>query len=300
MLADGQWVAALFALAVGTEIATASYAIGMDLGRSTFTWWERRVRREAEKAGTAGSGSAGDVPIVIDSRQPAAIPTVYESALSSHAAESSEHGEESGAVTASAGMVTTSEASSTAARNETSASSFVTVARAPAYVIASAAALLLAFLGGAVALLVADRNWSRRTIALSVLLGPAGALLRWRLAERFNAKTPRMPLGTLLANLLASLLDVCVATVMVGRSVRPYGQAGADAAIGGFGGALSTVSTWVVELSSLRAAGMAPAPAFSVKYVYLYWATSVGGAQILGIVIYGSTVWSRRAQRKSV
>ncbi|KAL6754990.1 hypothetical protein V8C86DRAFT_271040 [Haematococcus lacustris] len=97
---------------------------------------------------------------------------------------------------------------------------------------------------------------------LSLLLGPWGCLLRWRLGLRLNARLPCpaaawFPAGTLAANQAACLLDYAMYVVMVraGKGATALQLSAAEAAIKGFGGSLSTVSTWVVEVQKL---GLAP------------------------------------------
>lgn len=89
---------------------------------------------------------------------------------------------------------------------------------------------------------------------LAILFGPVGCLLRWRLGV-LNYSLPRpyewLPLGTLCANLLACMLDFGMAALLAKRgSQLTFVQASVvSALVTGCGGCLSTVSTWVAEVS---------------------------------------------------
>lgn len=96
-----------------------------------------------------------------------------------------------------------------------------------------------------------------RSDALSCLVGPLGAWLRWILG-RFNGRWRThswLPVGTLAANVLAATLD----TLLQGIMVRQYRVAGSSptgsslgtfvqVAISGFAGSMSTVSTFAMEV----------------------------------------------------
>ncbi|KAI8468888.1 MAG: hypothetical protein J3K34DRAFT_425495 [Monoraphidium minutum] len=64
------------------------------------------------------------------------------------------------------------------------------------------------------------------------------------------------------------------------------GQAAAGGVMTGFCGSLSTVSTWVVELQLL----MLTFPAHRRGYAYL--GASIAAPVLLGVLIYGTAVWT--------
>uniref|UniRef100_A0A7S1RPP4 Fluoride ion transporter CrcB n=1 Tax=Alexandrium catenella TaxID=2925 RepID=A0A7S1RPP4_ALECA len=88
---------------------------------------------------------------------------------------------------------------------------------------------------------------------LYMAMAPFGALLRWALSMG-NAYTAPLPVFTLVANTLGCAVDAAAA-VLAGRNVIGIGHQ-AWASFGtGFGGCLSTVSTFVAELRSDKLGG---------------------------------------------
>lgn len=133
---------------------------------------------------------------------------------------------------------------------------------------------------------------SYRDVTLSVVLAPAGALLRWQLA-RFNvprrASEPQplrqwraWPWGTALANVLATLLLAACVTL---QRTRGHTRIACDALQGvldGFAGTLSTVSTLMLELTAMRPMRTAFA------YVFTSWATGV----VVCLCLIGVPTWT--------
>ena len=154
------------------------------------------------------------------------------------------------------------------------------------------AVLLLSAAPLAVCLALAPQS---RAICLSMLLlGPLGALLRWRLSLRLNPLLPRFPLGTFLANASGSLL-YCLLCVAMGLAVpraeasvlpgRPALQSDAgwlflQALLTGFCGGLTTMSTFVAELHQLP-----------VRSSYAYLCASVLVAYACMLLINGLYFW---------
>ncbi|OQS03443.1 hypothetical protein THRCLA_04255 [Thraustotheca clavata] len=81
---------------------------------------------------------------------------------------------------------------------------------------------------------------------LAVAFGPFGALLRYVLGLRFN-KSKDFPVGTLIANVAASILDA-IAVVAMPMSSEWVKQA----LMTGFCGSLSTVSSWMNEIYGIE------------------------------------------------
>lgn len=120
----------------------------------------------------------------------------------------------------------------------------------------AAAVVLAAAIAGCVAGLVQSRDATARAICLAALCGPFGVVARWQLA-RFNGalrSAPWLPLGTLLANVLACVFDASLAagyarTKLLRGAV--WGGVLNSAFQAGIGGGLSTVSTAMAEASLL-------------------------------------------------
>lgn len=132
-----------------------------------------------------------------------------------------------------------------------------------------------------------DRNegppeiWRGRAV-FALVFSPLGCLGRFYVSIYLNSKFASFPLGTFVVNIFG--------TAIIGMSydlqhVPLGGAVGCQVLQGiedGFCGCLTTVSTWVSELSSLRR-----------RNAYRYGAASVIIALCFLIVIMGSLQWSR-------
>ncbi len=140
-----------------------------------------------------------------------------------------------------------------------------------------------------------------RNVTFPMLLSPPGAVLRWYLAQQLNARfvsapprrsrlLPRWPMGTLAANLLASAVIAGVYTAQrvgvgaAGVVLRPDLHCQALYAVQeGFCGCLSTISTFAVELETLRPKRRAFA------YLLFSWVVGV----LLALLLVGVPSWTR-------
>jgi len=133
---------------------------------------------------------------------------------------------------------------------------------------------------------------SRRGEWLAVVLAPVGCLIRWRLATlnySLKGKWRFLPAGTLAANVGGCLVTFAVAAVLERKppTGSVWAAAVAKALQVGVAGSLSTVSTLSAEVTAqLR---RAPADARGYAYLGITWAC----AQAVGVVVYGSAVWSK-------
>ncbi|KAL2206181.1 hypothetical protein CC79DRAFT_1252391, partial [Sarocladium strictum] len=125
------------------------------------------------------------------------------------------------------------------------------------------------------------RDYWRQRVTFSLVFAPLGTLLRFYLAIFLNAKKPAFPLGTFAANVLGTAVlgmawDIAHADIggLVGCQVL---QGVED----GFCGCLTTISTWVAELSTLRR-----------KHAYIYGSVSVIVASAIMIAVMGGLRWS--------
>ncbi|KAF1831908.1 hypothetical protein BDW02DRAFT_571562 [Decorospora gaudefroyi] len=120
------------------------------------------------------------------------------------------------------------------------------------------------------------------------VFAPVGCLLRFYLSLYLNAIYPAFPLGTFTVNIfgtavLGMAFDLqhvqLSSTGAVGGSV--LGCQVLQGIQDGFCGCLTTVSTWIVELDSLKR-----------KAAYVYGVVSVGAALGLLVVVLGSVRWT--------
>ncbi|KAF1352896.1 hypothetical protein EJ07DRAFT_168634 [Lizonia empirigonia] len=118
------------------------------------------------------------------------------------------------------------------------------------------------------------------------VLAPVGCLARYYISLLLNPKVPAFPLGTCAANVfgcaaLAMAFDlqrVAIGGVVGGSLLGCQALQGVQ---DGFCGALTTVSTWVLELDSLRR-----------KHAYVYGVGSVVLALGVVTVVMGGVRWS--------
>ncbi|PKS13253.1 hypothetical protein jhhlp_000024 [Lomentospora prolificans] len=116
----------------------------------------------------------------------------------------------------------------------------------------------------------------------ALVFSPLGCMARFYLSLFFNKRIPSFPLGTFLANLLGTaILGICwdLSHSSIGGVVGCQVLQGIE---DGFCGCLTTVSTWVLELATLRRA-----------HAYRYGAASVVVSVLIMIAIMGSLRWSQ-------
>lgn len=124
---------------------------------------------------------------------------------------------------------------------------------------------------------------------LAVLFAPVGCILRWRLAD-LNNKCPGslswLPAGTLCANGLACTVDYVLEVIIMRVVLASAEKAVVLGVIAGVSGSLSTVSTLMIEVQKLLLLW----PRKPWGYIYLF-GSSVA-AVLLGLLIYGTAVWT--------
>ncbi|OAA74211.1 CrcB-like protein [Cordyceps fumosorosea ARSEF 2679] len=124
----------------------------------------------------------------------------------------------------------------------------------------------------------------RGTVVFAIVFAPLGCLARFYLALLLNARRPSFPLGTFAANILGTMI-LGAAWDIAHSAASGGGVLGCQLLQGvedGFCGCLTTVSTWVAELSSLRR-----------RSAYVYGVVSVALATALMVVIMGSLRWTQ-------
>lgn len=133
-----------------------------------------------------------------------------------------------------------------------------------------------------------NKSGSWRSWTFSILFAPFGALLRFYISKYLNTKFVNFPLGTFSANLLGTLLHG-VLTILSRGKLPHQGRLVSDVLVchiisgfnDGFCGALTTVSTFVVELFALK-----------LIYSYRYGITSIILSFILLVTTLGSYNWT--------
>ncbi|KAH7308115.1 CrcB-like protein-domain-containing protein [Stachybotrys elegans] len=123
-------------------------------------------------------------------------------------------------------------------------------------------------------------SW-RGIVLLSLVFAPLGCLARFYLALRLNGKSSSFPVGTFVANVLGTVvlgMSWDIAHAPIGGIVGCQVLQGVE---DGFCGCLTTISTWVAELRSLRR-----------RNAYMYGTVSVVVSLLLMIAIMGGLRWS--------
>lgn len=138
--------------------------------------------------------------------------------------------------------------------------------------------IAIGFQAGSIITAALRREW-RGIVAFAMVFSPAGALTRWYLSRNLNGIAPSFPLGTFAANMLGSLLESIF-------HLLQYHVSGGNACAvlqglqDGYCGALSTISTFMVELCTLKRG-----------HAYRYAITSIVLASVLYILIDGLDYW---------
>ena len=142
---------------------------------------------------------------------------------------------------------------------------------------------------GAIIMVCLPPHTSWRSQALfAIVFAPAGCLLRYYVSLLLNPIAPSFPLGTFTVNIFGTaVLGMAYdlqhvplsSTGRVGASV--VGCAVLQGIMDGFCGCLTTVSTWIVEIDTLKR-----------RAAYIYGGVSVGAGLGLLVIIMGSVRWT--------
>ncbi|KAI9158919.1 Fluoride export protein 1 [Paramyrothecium foliicola] len=138
------------------------------------------------------------------------------------------------------------------------------------------------WLGAVLMAVFPPHNAWRGQAVFSLVFAPLGCLLRFYLALYLNGRFATFPLGTFAANLFGTaVLGTAwdISHVPIGGIVGCQVLQGVE---DGFCGCLTTVSTWVAELRTLRR-----------RSAWLYGAVSVAASFLFLIGIMGGIRWSR-------
>ncbi|KAF8517780.1 CrcB-like protein-domain-containing protein [Gautieria morchelliformis] len=134
-------------------------------------------------------------------------------------------------------------------------------------------------------------NHSWRPLATAaLLLSFPGTLTRYVLSTQLNTRLHIFPLGTLIANEFATaVLAACHIIQRAPSPPPPVACSILQGIIDGFCGCLSTVSTFVVELRTLRG-----------KKAWIYFLVSFILAQIILLLILGPAWWTGRIRESDI
>lgn len=132
---------------------------------------------------------------------------------------------------------------------------------------------------------VGDASWSQETwrsqALFALVFAPPGCLLRFYTSLHLNGRIKAFPLGTFAVNIFGTAMEAMFLDL---QRVPIGGMVGCQVLQGvsdGFCGCLTTVSTWVAELTGLR-----------LRHAYFYGVMSVIMALSLMIIIMGSLQWT--------
>jgi fluoride exporter len=128
-----------------------------------------------------------------------------------------------------------------------------------------------------------DIHWRFRTV-MPLVFAPLGCLLRFYASRHMNAIVPSFPLGTFAVNILGTAILGMAYDLQHASNIgvsHAQGCAVLEGVMEGFCGCLTTVSTWVAELTGLRR-----------THAWIYGATCVTVALSLMIIVMGSMGWT--------
>ena len=133
---------------------------------------------------------------------------------------------------------------------------------------------------------VGNTTWMQETwrsqALFALVFAPLGCLLRFYSSIHLNGRIKAFPLGTFAVNIFGTAMAAMFTDL---QRVPIGGLVGCQVLQGmsdGFCGCLTTVSTWVAELTALR-----------LRHAYIYGTVSLGTALSLFIIITGSLQWTR-------
>ncbi|KAK1982790.1 CrcB-like protein [Colletotrichum cereale] len=138
-----------------------------------------------------------------------------------------------------------------------------------------------AWVGAVLLAVFPPRNAWRGQAVFSLVFAPAGCLARFYVSRWLNPRLPAFPLGTFAVNVAGvAVLGMCWDLAHAGLG----GVVGCQVLQGvedGFCGCLTTVSTWVAELTALRR-----------RHAYVYGVSSVVAGFAVLVVVMGSVRWT--------
>ncbi len=151
--------------------------------------------------------------------------------------------------------------------------------------VAAIVVLGLTFQLVSVAVAIVKQDW-RGSVTFALVFSPLGALTRWYLSKHLNSRVPSFPIGTFTANVSAASLAAVFHLLQYNTSAV-IGCQVLQGLQDGYCGTLSTVSTFVTELTALQK-----------KHSYVYGSISVFVGLIPFILIDGIEYWTKPGRLK--
>ncbi|KAL7932564.1 CrcB-like domain-containing protein [Trichoderma chlorosporum] len=128
-------------------------------------------------------------------------------------------------------------------------------------------------------IMLPDISWRGKAFAL--VFSPAGCLARFYVSLYLNGRLSSFPLGTFLANVFGTAVLGMTWDIAHSASVGIVGCQVLQGIEDGFCGCLTTISTWVAELNSLRR-----------FHAYIYGTASVVVSLAIMVAIMGGLRWT--------
>ncbi|MCJ1275167.1 hypothetical protein MMC21_002967 [Puttea exsequens] len=136
--------------------------------------------------------------------------------------------------------------------------------------------------GGSVGNVSLSQETWRSQALFALVFAPLGCLLRFYVSLHLNGRIKAFPLGTFAVNVFGTAMEAMFLDL---QRVPIGGMVGCQILQGmvdGFCGCLTTVSTWVAELTGLR-----------LRHAYTYGLVSVAVGLSSMVIIMGSLQWTR-------
>ncbi|KJR89604.1 uncharacterized protein SPSK_06228 [Sporothrix schenckii 1099-18] len=130
----------------------------------------------------------------------------------------------------------------------------------------------------------AKANHWRTDVLFALVFAPLGCLLRFYLSLKLNGTFATFPLGTFAANILGTAVLAMAWDLQHASAVAATRLVGCQVLQGimdGFCGCLTTVSTWMAELSGLRR-----------RHAYVYGGISLATGLVVVVLVIGTPKWT--------
>ena len=132
---------------------------------------------------------------------------------------------------------------------------------------------------------------SQQQFALSLLFTPFGGLARWKISNAWNKVIPSFPLGTFTCNMVGCALSGSLGSLLAGNP-GPNESIVLSSIIDGFGGALSTLTSFVVEVLALIDPLLFRFDGITYAYVTIIWAI------VIGLLTVQSNDWADEVEQE--